>query len=314
MLNFDKCTIKKVSEDMNVGSFRVGPLPRGYGYTVANALRRVMLSSLSGGAVTGIRILGVEHEYSTLPGVQDDMLAIIIKLKGLAVRAFNDEPIILKLEVTADKTAARDITAADIEPSADVEIVNPEYVITTLDKGASFSAELVIEKGVGFMVADSEKRGEINMLPVDGAFSPVINVEVKVTNARVGQRTDFDQIEMNIKTNGVVAPAEALTSSLTILSDVYSKLVTLSQGDMSGESELSTTPAAQATSEDNNVFVKNLKLSTRLKNALTNSAIVDLNVLDSKSREQLLEIRGMGEKSVDELINIMKSNGLVVLE
>lgn len=316
MLKLDRLTIKQVSSDNTVGTFKIGPLPRGYGYTVANSLRRVLLSSLPGGAVTGIRINGVDHEYTTVPGVQDDILTILIKLKGLAIRCYSDEPVIVRLNVKSGKSESKAITAADIEANSNIEVINPDYVITNLDKDSEFSAELVIERGVGFVPADSEKRSELAMIPVDGSFSPVVNVDMKVSNARVGHKTDFDQIDYVIKTNGVMTPAEALGESLQILNNLFEVLVELSQGDLTGDTaSADVEESAETVAGDNGaILVKSLKLSTRLKNALTNSAIVDLRVLEGKTKEQLLEIRGMGEKSADELVQVLKDNGLSINE
>lgn len=314
MLDLDKFTIKRISEADNVGVFVIGPLPRGYGNTIANPIRRILLSSLEGGAITSIKIAGVDHEYASVSGVHEDVLKLILKLKGVAIKCFSDSPVVARIDITAKKGESIEVTAADIEGDASIEVVNKDYVITTVSDGGSLKAEITIEKGVGFKVADSDKRSEIGMIPVDGVFSPVVNVDVDLGSARVGQRTDLDQIEMTIKTNGVLSPSEALAEAFNIQYRIAARFVELVGGDMSAAEKAKPEPVSAVEEKESGILVKNLNLSTRLRNSLMNSAITDLRLLAGKSREELLEIRGMGQKSADELIQVMQENGIPVIE
>jgi len=310
MLDLKQLKIQKVSETDNTGVFEVGPLPKGYANTISNPIRRILLSSLEGGAITAIKIAGVSHEYSTLAGLQDDLLKLTLKLKGVAVRCYSDEPIKATVSVKAPKGEVVEVKAGDIETNPAFEVINKDYVISTISDGSKFEAELTIEKGVGFKAADSSKREEIGLIPLDGAFSPVENVEVKIANVRVGHRTDFEEVVMTITTNGVVTPAEALAEAMNINVDLASRLQVLANGDYNAE-EVTEAPEAAAT-ETVGVFVKNLKLSTRLRNSLVNAGVSDLALLSGKTKQDLLELKGMGQKSVDELIAVMQEQGLVV--
>jgi len=313
MLNIDQFVIKKIFEENNEGVFILGPLMKGYGYTLTNSLRRILLSSLTGGAITAIKVDGVEHEYSTVPGVQDDMLKLLLKLKAVAIKCYSDVPVKALIEISSKKGESIDITAADIQVDASVEIINKDLLITTVSNGNKLRMEITIEKGVGFKIADSEKRSEIGVIPVDGCFSPVENVQVKISKARVGKDTNLDQVEIMIRTNGVLTPTESLIEAVTIFNKLTQRLVDQVQTDMSGEEPKSIEDDKPKQIESIGLPVKNLKLSTRLRNALMNSVINDLRLLDGKTTEELMEIRGMGEKSVDELVEIMKQNNLTVL-
>ncbi len=315
-MDLSRLNIKQTKESDYTYSFIIGPLPKGYGYTLANPLRRIMLSSLAGGAITGVKIIGVDHEYTTLSGLQDDILQLILKLKGVAIRCYSEAPVTAKISVKSTKDNIVEVKASDIQTDASVEVINKDYVISTVSNGASFEAELVIEQGVGFQVADSERRSEIGMIPVDGNFNPVENVQLKVSNARVGQRTDYDQIELVVTTNGVLTPREALEEGVSIFNNVTTTMAGVIAASIQEQKveEVVAEEEPEAVVVNENVLVKNLKLSTRLKNALTNSAISDLSSLDGKSLDDLMEIKGMGQKSVDELVDIMRNNNLTIVE
>lgn len=316
MIDLQNFYITKQSEENGIGVFNIGPLPRGYGHTLSNSIRRILLASLSGAAITSVKIAGVDHEYSTLEGMQDDVLTLLLKLKGVVFRSYSDDPVRVKLNVEAKKGETLVVKAGDIEADASLEIINKDYEITTLSNGTKLSAEIVVEKGSGYRSADVSDRSEIGLLPLDAIFSPVKNVKIKVSNARVGHKTDFDQIEMTIATDQSISPTESLQEAFSIYNKVTSRLLELVAGDMEGkkEEESSLMPEESSEESDSAILVKDIDMSTRLKNALTNSAITDVRVLDGKSRDELLEIRGMGQKSVDELIEIMTDNNLTVLE
>ncbi len=308
-----KFIVTREKETEQLGEFVIGPLPRGYGYTLANPIRRILLSSIEGGSVTAIKIDGADHEYSVLEGVQDDVLMIILRLKNLAVRCYSDDPVKVKIEAEAPKKGSKKITGNDIQTDPSIEIVNKDQLITTISDGVTFSAEITIEKGMGFQLGDTENRQEIGVIPVDGVFSPVENVEVKVSNTRVGQQTDLDQINLKIITNGVVTPTEALRQALEIFNQMSERLLELSQGEMEQIKE-KVEKVEEVEEEEVGIPVKNLKLSTRLRNALLNSAINDLRILDGKTVDELLDIKGMGKKSADELHKVMKEHDLVVIK
>jgi DNA-directed RNA polymerase subunit alpha len=317
MLDFKNINVKKESETNGVGEFIIGPLPRGYGHTLANSLRRVLLSSLTGAAITSIKIAGAEHEYTSINGMQDDVLTFILKLKSVVINSYSEEPVRVKLNVVTKKGEKKVVTAGDIEVDASVEIINKELELTTLSDGGKINAEIVIEKGKGFSSSEAVTREEIGVIPVDAIFSPVENVEIKISNARVGHKTDYDQISLKITTNNSISATEALQEAFEIYNQLTVRLLELVKGDMSGEQVKESAEAAtdtEAGSDEFGITVKDLKLSTRLRNALTNSAITDLRVLDGKTKEELLEIKGMGQKSADELAEVMKNNNLTVLE
>ncbi|MFW5702487.1 MAG: DNA-directed RNA polymerase subunit alpha [Candidatus Dojkabacteria bacterium] len=318
MLQTDLFYLTKDSETNNVGTFSIGPLPRGYGYTVANALRRILLSSLKGAAITSIKIDGVDHEYATLEGVTDDILTILLRLKKVVFNSDLEGVTTLNLDVENKSEKSKSVTAGDIQISSNLEIVNKDYEITSLAKGAKLSAQLTVESGSGYRMADHSKREEIGAMPVDAIFSPVENVEIEIGNTRVGHRTDFDKITMHVTTNGSKTPSDAIREAISIYHEITSRLLELAGGEMKQKSEETETKTEASEAEQDNgtgaIAVDELNFSTRLKNALTNSAITDLRVLDGKTREELLEIKGMGEKSTEELIAAMRDNDLTVLE
>lgn len=317
MLDFKNIYVKKESETNGVGEFIIGPLPRGFGHTLANSLRRILLSSLTGAAITSVKIAGAEHEYSSINGMQDDVLTFILKLKSVVINSYSDEPVRVKLNVTTKKGEKKVVTADDIEADASIEIINKDFELTTLSDGGKLNAEIVIEKGQGFLSSEAANRSEIGIIPVDAIFSPVENVEIKISNARVGQKTDYDQISLHISTNNSITPSEAIQEAFGLYNQLTTRLLELVSGDMAGEQAKEVKDkdeTEEANSDEFGILVKDLKLSTRLKNALTNSAITDLRVLDGKTKDELLEIKGMGAKSADELVEIMKDNNLTVLE
>src|SRR5581483_7837281 len=202
----------------NYAKFVVEPLERGFGITLGNALRRILLSSIPGAAVTYMKIDGVLHEFSTIPGIVEDTIAMMLNLKGLPVRMNTDEPKVLTLNATGSK----EVTAADITPDADVEVLDPGYHIATLSsKSAKLSMEIGVEKGRGYVTADRQRNVEhmIGLIPLDSIFSPIRKVNFSVDDTRVGQNVDFDRLTIEIETNGLVTPDEALSQAATIMQD-----------------------------------------------------------------------------------------------
>ncbi len=285
-------------------TFTVEPLHTGYGMTLGNSLRRVLLSSIAGAAVTAFRIDGATHEFTTLPNVKEDVVEIMLNLKGVRFRVFSDEPQTLRLV----KKGAGPVTAKDIEASADVEIVNPDHVIATLDNAkASFAMDLVVETGRGYRTIDESGARKISdMIAVDAIFSPVLRVRYKVENTRVGQMTDLDKLLLTVDTDGSITPSDAFEEAAAILVNQYTALagqtrvevgqpVTSSFADGEG-----TTDGAEEGAELMTP-IEDLNLSARTTNALVNNDIHTLKDLFSLSDAELRDLKGFGSKALDEV-------------
>ncbi|MEK7555117.1 MAG: DNA-directed RNA polymerase subunit alpha [Patescibacteria group bacterium] len=219
----DSASIKTISEDGNVGVFEIEGLYTGYGVTVGNALRRVLLSSLPGGAITQIKVGGVSHEFSTIPGVAEDMVEIILNLKRVRFRIHTSEPQILSLKFKGEGK----VTAGDIEGNSEVEVITSDaHIATVTDKGAEFSMELTIEKGLGYVPAEARRSEKlpIGVIALDAIFSPVTKVNFDVENMRVGDRTDYNRLRITIETDGSITPSQALRKSARILQDFFTKI------------------------------------------------------------------------------------------
>jgi DNA-directed RNA polymerase subunit alpha len=306
-----KITKKKISN--NKYSFTFEPLPQGFAYTLGNTLRRILYSSIPGTAVTSIRINGASHEYSTIKGISDDVLTIMLKVKQLALKSSTDEVVTLKLSKKATKDGEV-ITAADFEKNSLVEIVNPELEITTVAKGTTVDIEINVERGIGYALPDESKRREVGVIPVDAIFNPVKLVTLHTDNARVGQQTDLDKLTLEITTDGSMDPDAALFKATDIFNDMAVHLKEQSSNIVDGD--LPTKYAVEKDDSDYEpeqepqvqkapVLVSSMSLSTRLTNALVNSNIHDLNQLDGKVEEDVKSIKGMGDKSFNELKAIL---------
>lgn len=229
MFDLKKTEIKPIEESSTHGVFEISPLPPGYGYTIGVPLRRILLSSIEGAAITEVKIKGVLHEFSTLPGVKDDILRILLKLKRVVVISYSDKPQLLTLNVKGAAKKEREVTAGDIKTTESTEIFNKDFVITSLTSSkGELKMELTVEKGTGYRLADDEKRTRIGVIPLDACFSPVERVRMDVSKTRVGQQTDLDRLILEIWTKGNVSPAAALQKAVEIARDsfdiVFSKL------------------------------------------------------------------------------------------
>lgn len=313
MNSLKQYVIKKVSEKDNEAHFEIGPLPTGYGHTLGNFLRRVLLASVPGSSITSIKIDGVQHEYATLGGVGDDILTIILALKNVVLVAKTNDPITLEIDVKGKDGEVVEVTAGDIKKNSDVEIINPEYVITKLTSAkARFKAEIVVERGIGYAMPNEEIRKEVGMLPVDANFSPVELVHYSVVPTRVGNRTDLDQVNISIKTNGSVTAIEALHVAAEIINEMSSHLF-FNTSQMITGNEISVlvgrpqdeSVKTQSTDKEP-IKVVDLNLTTRLTNALLRSGYDDLRKLEGLTEEEVANIRGMGSKSYTELLDIIK--------
>jgi DNA-directed RNA polymerase subunit alpha len=310
MINLDKFKVSVVEEDESFAKVEIGPLPRGYGHTIANSLRRILLSSIPGSAVIGVKVKGVKHEYTSLAGVKDDVLKVLLNIKQLAVISHSDEVQVLKLNVKGTKGKATVVKASDIELTGEVELKNPDLEITTLaDEKASIDAEIYVNSGVGYAFPDESMRKEIGLIPLDAKYSPVVRVLPKILPARVGQMTDLDKISLDIYTNKTVTGIDALLKAAEIYDEIANRLVDLLGGD-SLLAEQQIHEEATMTEEKPKILIGDLGLSTRLTNSLLNSGITDLNELDGKNIEEILDFKGMGKKSLSELIEVMQEHDL----
>lgn len=302
------------------GRFVIEPLERGYGVTLANPMRRVLLSSLAGAAITSIRIDGVLHEFATIPGLREDTTELLLNLKGLAIRVHDseergeeDEPHVIRVE----KRGEGDVTGADIECPSDVEIVNPELHIATLaDENASLTMEMTVEVGKGYVLPERHERhkGQIGVIPVGSAFSPVRKVNFHIESTRVGTRSDYERLTLEIETNGAIAPGEALTEASQVLDryvrlflDVSPERKTRSQDDPSLLVPRTGGPAAP------DVRIEELDFSVRTYNCLKKANIQTVADLVKASVEELMNIRNFGRKSLVEVQDKLQQFGYTLV-
>lgn len=293
------------------GRFIISPLERGYGITVGNALRRVLLSSLPGAAVTSIRIAGVHHEFSPIEGAKEDTVQLILNLKELRVRSFSEDPVCLRLEAVGPGV----VTAADIQTTSDIEIVNSELYLLTLEDGAEFEMELTVEQGRGYSPAEERGRLPIDDIPIDAVFSPIRRVRYDVEQERVGQSHNFDQLILNIWTDGSIAPDDALTEAATILVRHFS--ITAGIDEHEPEEALEEEEEEEESGIPPSVYgrpIDDLGLQVRAYNCLKRAGIGEVGeVLErlQKGPEEMLAIRNFGEKSLEELMEALQAKGYI---
>lgn len=301
--------IERKAEARNYGKFIIEPLERGYGVTLGNALRRVLLSSLEGAAVTSIRIVDVQHEYSVIPGVREDVIRVMLQIKQLRMKMFDVDNARMHLEVRGGGV----VTAADIIPPPEVEIVNPDLYLFSVDDGdADLEIELSVELGRGYSPADDRTgRLPIGELPVDAIYGPVRRVNWDVGYARVGQSTNYDSLILEIWTDGTVGPEDALSTSAKILIDHLRHLAGVSEEMLTAVDE-EVEEASRLTSEMIETPIENLDLSVRVFNSLKRTGITTVGeVLEllEKGDDAVMSIRNFGEKSLDELRQKMQEKG-----
>lgn len=287
--------LKPVREDGNKATFVVEPLHSGYGMTLGNSLRRVILSSLGGAAVTAVKIDSVAHEFSTIEGVKEDVVEIILNLKKLRFRVFSDEPQFLVL--TASKKG--EVTAADIKTTADVEIVNPDQIIATLDKDKTkLGMEIKVEKGRGYVPVENREaeKLEVGMIAVDALYSPVVRVRYNVENTRVGQMTDLDRLVLEVETDGTITPHDAIQQAAEILVEHFRVVA----GNLSAE-DATVASATLADSGSSKINIEEINLSPRTTNALINNDIKSVKDLLKLSDTELRELKGFGSKAYEEV-------------
>jgi len=297
MLEIEKPRIETVDLDGNYGKFVVEPLERGYGITLGNSLRRILLSSLPGAAITAIRIDGVLHEFSTIQGVLEDTTEIVLNLKNLLVKLHGDEPVIVHLDVAREGQ----VTAADIQVTSQVEILNPDLHIATLDRGGRLTMEITIEKGRGYVSAERNKRSNqpIGVIPVDSIFSPIRKVNYKVEDTRVGQRTDFDRLTLEVWTDGSIAPNEAVSLSARIFIEHLRLFVNLTEDG--GDIEIMVEKEEEQKDRLMEMTIEELDLSVRSYNCLKRAGINSVEELVRRTEEDMMKVRNLGKKSLQEV-------------
>jgi DNA-directed RNA polymerase subunit alpha len=320
MLDFQVPRISSESVDDNRGSFTIEPLDRGFGYTFGNSLRRVLLSSLAGAAVTSVRIEGVAHEFSTIRGVKEDVTDIVLNLKGIVCRMHSDAT---EIEAPLVVTGPGEITAKDIDLPSGVEILNPDAHIATLEKKTKLEVYLTVGRGRGYRPAEENKSPDqpIGVIPIDSIFSPVRRVAYNVEQARVGQRTDFDKLTLDIETDGSIDPhaalreaAEILISQLAIFTDA-DRVVELRETGGPGVLEpgfAAGAPGAPARPPNamDDILIEELELGVRSYNCLKRAGIATVGDLVSKTEAELNAIPNFGKKSIDEVVETLNARGL----
>lgn len=291
-------------EGGNKAKIVVEPLERGFGLTLGNALRRVLLSSLQGGAVTAIKIDGVLHEFSVVPGVREDVTDIVLNVKGLAVAVHNEGQKIMTLKAEGPCT----VTAAMIETGHDVEIMNPDHVICNLDAGTKISMELTVDTGKGYVPASQNKPADapIGLIAVDAIYSPVKKVSYKVENTRVGQITDYDKLTMVVETNGVVTPEDAVAFAARILQDQLKPFINFDEPENEVEDVKEELPFNRNLLKK----VEELELSVRSANCLKNDNIVYIGDLVQKTEAEMLRTPNFGRKSLNEIKEVLAKMGI----
>lgn len=297
-----KIEIVEISEDNRYGKFVCEPLERGYGTTLGNSLRRILLSSLQGAAVTSVRIEGVLHEFSTVPGVREDVTNIILNLKSLCLKMHSEEPKVIRLDITGEKT----VTAADIITDSDVEILNPDLHIATVDGSGSLKMELTVERGRGYIPADKNKKPEhvIGIIPIDSIFSPTLRVNYTVTDTRVGNVTDYDKLTLEVWTDGSIRPEEAVSKSASIMIAhlrLFQNMAGLTLDEDEVEEGTFTEVPDNGASKVLEMTIEDLDLSVRSYNCLKRAGINTVADLAQKSEEDMMKVRNLGRKSLEEV-------------
>ena len=297
MIEFEKPNITKIDENKDYGKFVIEPLERGYGTTLGNSLRRVLLASLPGAAVTSINIEGVLHEFDTVPGVREDVMQIILNIKGIAVKSYVEDEKIIELDVEGPA----EITAGDILTDSDIEIVNQDHYLFTIGEGSSLKATMTVNSGRGYVPADENKKDNapVGTLAVDSIYTPVTKVNYQVEPARVGSNDGFDKLTLEILTNGTIIPEDALGLSARILTehlDLFTNLTEIAK---------STEVMKEADTEsDDRILdrtIEELDLSVRSYNCLKRAGINTVHDLTEKSEAEMMKVRNLGRKSLEEV-------------
>lgn len=309
MIEIEKPRIEtaELTEDGKYGRFVVEPLERGFGNTLGNSLRRVLLSSLEGCAVTSMKIDGVLHEFSTIPGVKEDVTEIVLNMKSLVAKLHETSP--KTVEISAEGPCV--VTAADIKCDSEVEVLNPELHIATLGEGAKLDMEITIDKGRGYVPGERNKQlsgnNVIGVLPIDSIYTPVLKVNYTVDNTRVGQITDYDKLTLDVWTNGVISAEEAVSLAAKVLTEHLNLFVNLS--DKASSAEVMVEKDDKGKEKILEMTIEDLDLSVRSFNCLKRAGINTVEDLINKSEEDMMKVRNLGRKSLEEVIQKLNSLG-----
>lgn len=306
MIEFEKPNITKVDESTNYGKFVVEPLERGYGTTLGNSLRRILLSSLPGAAISSIQIDGVLHEFSTIDGVLEDVTQIILNIKKLALKMNTDEDKNIEIDVNGPAK----VTAADIVADPDVEVLNPEQYICTVADGGHFHVRMTVKKGRGYVAADQNKSDDmpIGVLPIDSIFTPISRVNYQVESTRVGRRNDFDKLTLDVWTNGSISPREAISLAAKILTEHLDIFVNLT--DEAKNAEIMVEKEETHKEKMLEMTIEELDLSVRSYNCLKRAGINTVQELTNKTEADMMKVRNLGRKSLEEVKNKLSDLGL----
>ncbi len=312
-----------VTEENMSGTYEIDGLYPGYGHTLGNSLRRIILSSLPGAAITQVKIDGVAHEFSTMEGIKEDVITILLNLKHLRLSLHSDTPVTMTLKVKGEKV----VTAADIVAPSQIEVLNPEHHIAELtSKNASLDIEMTVENGLGYVPRDVHQKDKVDIgtIAIDAVFTPIRRVNYEVENMRVGDRTDYNRLRVFIETDGTMSPREALENSIEIMIHQlkaiigFQESVEQSHADITAGEEMSSDEGgAEDETTDPDVLktrIETLDLSARTQNALAEANIRTIGGLVRKKKDDILELDGIGPKGVDEIVEVLKANGLSLKE
>jgi len=302
---FENVKLRYTAKDKNSGTFVVEPLPQGYGMTIGNSLRRALLSSLPGAAITSVKIHGATHEFSSLKGVKEDMVQFLLNLKRVRIKMDGPDKVTLKLSATGPG----EVKAKDIEVPAGVKVANPdEHLATLSDKKTKLEAELTVEAGSGYMPVEDRKASGIGVIPLDAVFSPVIRVNYNIEATRIGSNTNFDKLTMEVMTDGTTDPESAIKEASSILVDGFKLMV---EPAKKGAEEEEAKPKRVRASFDTSATIEELELPTRVNNALHSAGIETIQDLLSTPSDKLSTIKNLGAKSVKDIKEKLAEKGLV---
>lgn len=296
--------IKTEKQTEKYAKFSITPLESGFGDTMGTTLRRVLLSSLTGAAITGVKIAGVRHQFSTLKGMKEDVLDLLLNLKKVHFAYAGNDPIRVKLKAKG----AGEVKAGDIETSSDVIVSNPELVLANLSDGATLSAEMVVEKGRGYSLAEEREETEVGLIPLDASFSPVERVNYKVSDTRVGRFTNYNKLELEVWTDGTIMPEDAIKEAAKIVVTYFNQVINPKK--VAVEEEASTEESSIG--PVGKLSVEEIGLPTRVANALARSGYDTVEKLVNAQKEDLVKVRNLGEKSIDVINDALKEKGVQI--
>lgn len=303
IINIENIKIAKVKQEKTLGVFNIEPLPTGFGSTLGNSLRRVLMTAIEGAAVTQVKISGVNHQFTTIPGIKEDVVELTLNLKKLRFKMHTNNPVIATIKVKGPA----EVTAADIEVSSDAEVINKDLHIATLaNNKTELTMELVIEKGVGYSPMEDRQTNKIGVIVLDALYSPIVNVTYSVESTLFGQRADLDKLILNIETDGSITAMDALTQSASLLATYYSHI---SKGEATPEVEAAADSSDSKQKNIENILIEELPLQTRTVNALKKQGIDTLQQLAKLSNEEVADIKNLGEKSLAEIKKLLEKEG-----